>query len=49
MLERLILAVYIGKKMLGAFWQIEYCLKVDNLGARLRNVGKRLRKELQIL
>lgn len=42
MAERLVLAMNVGKKMLGAFGQVENGLKVDDLRACCRYRGERL-------
>ena len=30
MLERLVLAMYVGEEVLGWLWQVQNCLKVDD-------------------
>ena len=45
--KRFMLAMNIGHEVLRALGQVENRFEVDNLGRRSRNVGKRLRKQLQ--
>ena len=46
--KRIVLAVYISHKMLGTLGQVEYSLKVDDLGRCSRDRGETLGEQLQI-
>ena len=46
--KSLILSVEVGKKMLRAFGEVEYCLEVYYLGAGGSHRGKRLRQKIEV-
>ena len=48
MLEGLMLAVHIGKKMLGGLRQMQNCLKIDNFGSHTRHGREIACKQTQI-
>ena len=48
MLKRLVLAVQVGQKVLGALGQVEYGLQVDDFGAGVGYGGERLREQPQV-
>ena len=48
MLESLVFSMYVGKEVVRALGEVEYCLEVDNLRAGVCNGRERVGEQLQV-